>query len=200
MRANDGFQTHCRPDLRLEIIGWPLEPGRHGSYVVPMTLTDSQKDQARQWLADGMKLSDFQKRIEKDFGLKMTYMEARFLVDDLKVLPKDQEPVVKPEPPAAPAGATPAAPAAPGLIVDSAATQPEPAPGGGVDVTVDAVTRPGTMVSGRVKFSDGQGGAWYIDQYGRPGLVADTKGYRPPAPDLQEFQVALERELVRLGM
>ena len=165
-----------------------------------MTLTDSQKDQARQWLADGMKLSDFQKRIEKDFGLKMTYMEARFLVDDLKVLPKDQEPVVKPEPPPAPAGAASAAPAAPGVIVDSAATQPEPAPSGGVDVTVDAVTRPGTMVSGRVKFSDGQGGAWYIDQYGRPGLVADTKGYRPPAPDLQEFQVALERELVRLGM
>ena len=67
-------------------------------------------------------------------------------------------------------------------------------------VTVDAVTRPNALVSGRVVFSDGEGAAWLVDQYGRPGLVADTKGYRPSPQDMQDFQVALEKELVRLGL
>lgn len=168
-----------------------------------MTLTDSQKEQARQWLADGMKLSEFQKQLEKAFGLRLTYMETRFLVDDLKVLPKDSEPPVKPEPvkqaaPAPTAGTSPVEGSAEAVADPFGATD---APvGGGVEVTVDAVTRPGMVVSGRVKFSDGQGGTWYVDQYGRPGLVPDTKGYRPPNADLQQFQVALERELMKLGL
>lgn len=151
-----------------------------------MQLTAEQQATARQWLADGMKLSDFQKRVEADFGLKLTYMETRFLVDDLKVLPKDPEPPKKEEPKTDATDAT--APA-------------EPAPAaGGVSLTVDAVTRPGTLVSGRVSFSDGQGGMWYLDQYGRPGFAPDTKGYRPSQTDMQDFQMALEKELMRLGM
>ena len=158
-----------------------------------MTLTDPQKETARRWIADGMKLSDFQKRLESEFGLKFTYMEVRMLVDDLKVLPKDPEPPKQPEPAAA---AAPAGQPADAGLLDPAA----PVGGKGVQVTVDTVVRPGAMVGGRVVFSDGQGGAWYVDNYGRPGLVPDTKGYRPVAADLQEFQVALEKELVKLGM
>lgn len=160
-----------------------------------MTLTEAQKEAARQWLAGGMKLADLQKRLEADFGLKLTYMEVRLLVDDLKVLPKDPEPPAKVEPAPSP---TPAA-AQPGSVLEPEVMPSGPI-GSGVKVTVDAVTRPGTMVSGRVAFSDGQGGTWYVDQYGRPGLAPDTKGYRPSAPDLQSFQVALEGELARLGM
>ena len=168
-----------------------------------MTLTDSQKEQARQWLADGLKLSEFQKQVEKEFGLRLTYMETRFLVDDLKVLPKDSEPPVKPEPvkPAAPVPTAAASPVEGSTEAGMEAFGEADAPvAGSVDVTVDAVTRPGMVVSGRVKFSDGQGGTWYVDQYGRPGLVPDTKGYRPPNADLQQFQVALERELMKLGL
>ena len=162
-----------------------------------MTLTDLQKETARRWIADGMKLSDFQKRLESEFGLKFTYMEVRMLVDDLKVLPKDPEPPKQPEPVAAAvAAAVPSGQPADAGLLDPAA----PIGGKGVQVTVDTVMRPGAMVSGRVVFSDGQGGAWYVDNYGRPGLVPDTKGYRPIAADLQEFQVALEKELVKLGM
>ena len=162
-----------------------------------MTLTDPQKDTARRWLADGMKLAELQKRLESNLGLKLTYMEVRFLVDDLKVLPKDPEPPKQPEPAPAPVPAGPAATA----LAPVAANDPAPSPGGKtVKVTVDTVTRPGAMVSGRVTFTDGQGGVWYVDTYGRPGLVPDTKGYRPIATDLQEFQVALEQELVKLGM
>jgi hypothetical protein len=161
-------------------------------------LTPEQQTQARQWIADGMKLSDFQKRIETDFKIKLTYMEVRMLVDDLKVIPKD------PEPPKAPEPALPAAPAVPpGAAAPGAAILPDdvlPPPGAGlVKVTVDVVTRPGALVSGRVVFSDGKGAAWLVDQYGRPGLVADEKGYRPLPADLAEFQALLEQELMKQG-
>jgi hypothetical protein len=156
-----------------------------------MQLTAEQQSRVREWIAEGLKLSDVQRRLETEFGLRPTYMEVRLLVDDLKVMPKDPEPPKVPEKPAA---AT--APESPLLAPESA-----PLPGaGGVQVTVDAVTRPSSLVSGRVKFSDGQGAAWMVDQYGRPGMVADTKGYRPSPQDMQEFQMALEKELVKLGL
>lgn len=148
-----------------------------------MQLTAEQQQQVRQWVADGLKIAEVQKRLETEFGLRPTYMEVRFLVDDLRVMPKDPDPPKAPEP---------------GAVV-SPAGAPEPALGG-VRVTVDAVTRPNAMVSGRVTFSDGQGAAWLVDQYGRPGLVPDVKGYRATPQDMQEFQIALEKELVRLGM
>jgi hypothetical protein len=157
------------------------------------TLTTEQQATARQWIAEGMKISDFQRRLEADFAFKLTYMEARFLIDDLKVIPKDPEP---PAPPAAPAALVPAV----GAVEPDEVVPPDGNPGGGdVQVTVDAVTRPNAMVSGRVRFSDGQGAAWLIDTQGRPGLVADEKGYRPSQPDLMAFQVSLERELAKLG-
>ena len=145
-------------------------------------LTDAQRQQARQWIEDGMKLSEFQKRVEAEFGLKMTYMEVRFLVDDLKVVPKDPEPA--PVLPAPPVEAVPESPLAPGKLA----------------VSVDAVTKPGMAVSGKVTFSDGKKAVWYVDQYGRPGLVAEEPGYRPSREDLQEFQLALDKELTRMGM
>ena len=161
-------------------------------------LTPEQQTQARQWIADGMKLSEFQTRIETNFSIKLTYMEVRMLVDDLKVIPKD------PEPPKAPEPALPAAPAVPpGAAAPGTAILPDdvlpPTGAGLVKVTVDVVTRPGALVSGRVVFSDGKGAAWLVDQYGRPGLVADEKGYRPLPADLAEFQALLEQELMKQG-
>ena len=155
-----------------------------------MSLTEAQKDIVRQWLAQGLKLSDVQRRLETDFGLRVTYMEVRFLVDDLKVALKDPEPPKKVESPVV-------NPAVPGL--DPAATPAGDTSVVQVKVTVDRVTRPGALVSGRVTFSDGQGGTWFVDQMGRPGLSADKKGYKPNSADMQEFQIALEQELVKLG-
>ncbi len=165
-----------------------------------MQLTEAQAQQARQWVADGMKLSDFQKRLETDFGIRVTYMEVRLLVDDLKVLPKDAEPAVKPEPPAPPvaapaAGAVPGVPGLPGVPGAADGTTPV----GGVSVTVDTVTRPGSMASGSVRFSDGQTATWYLDQAGRFGMVPAQRGYRPSQEDVQEFQMLLDREFQKLG-
>ena len=144
-----------------------------------------------------MKLSEFQKRLEKDFGLKSTYMEVRLLVDDLRVQLKD------PEPPKAPAPAPEATPAPTAAAVPMGAAAPVAAPDGlvgGVSITVDTVTRPGTLTSGTVKFSDGQSAQWYLDQMGRFGMVPPVRGYRPSQEDLQEFQMLLDRELQKLGI
>jgi hypothetical protein len=161
-----------------------------------MMLNDSQKKQVAQWMEAGLKLSEIQNRLAAEMGLQMTYMEVRFLVDDLKLTPKD------PDPPAAdePAPGVPKADEA----GDAKAAAPEPADGStpdpGVSVTVDALTKPGSMVSGKVTFSDGNTADWYVDQMGRLGLVPKTEGYRPSAADVQEFQIALEREISRAGL
>jgi hypothetical protein len=55
------------------------------------------------------------------------------------------------------------------------------------------------MVSGKAKFSDGKTAEWFLDQAGRLGLAPSEKGYKPPAADLQEFQIALQSELQKLG-
>ena len=66
-------------------------------------------------------------------------------------------------------------------------------------VTVDQLTRPGAIVSGKVTFSDGQQADWYLDQTGRLGVVAKQQGYKPSAADVQQFQAALQSEIARMG-
>ena len=162
-----------------------------------MTLDESQRKKVAEWIADGMKLSEIQNRLASELGVRMTYMDVRFLVDDLKLTPKDIEP---PKPPA-PVSAPPAAPpqkSGAGLKLEEAAA-PESSVSG-VSVSVDQLARPGAVVSGKVTFTDGKKADWYIDQTGRLGLVPQEPGYRPPASDVQQFQMAIETELSKMGM
>lgn len=160
-----------------------------------MTLDDNQRKKVAQWIADGMKLSEIQNRLASDLGVRMTYMDVRLLVDDLKLVPKDVEP---PATPVVPGPATPPA-AAPASIPETPAAPGAPGAAGKVSVSVDQLTRPGAVVSGKVTFTDGNTAEWYIDQTGRLGLAPQQAGYRPPAADLQQFQAALEMELSKLG-
>lgn len=167
-----------------------------------MNLDQSQKQKVSAWIAEGLKLAEIQKRLVSEFGVNLTYMEVRFLVDDLKLVPKDpavpQAPVApKAEPalPPPPGTGTPASAAAGGMP----GPETTPAPGGNVSVNVDAVTRPGALVSGSVSFSDGQTAAWYLDQMGRLGIAPQQQGYKPSAADLEAFQRGLETELSKLG-
>ena len=161
-----------------------------------MNLSDSQKQQITAWLEQGLKVADVQKKMSAEFGVSMTYMETRFLLDDLRLKPKD------PEPPKEPVAASPIAPPSAGALVPVAAGAPASAdatPLGAVKISVDALARPGTVVSGKVTFGDGQTADWYLDQMGRPGLVPAQKGYRPSQPDIMEFQELLQVELQKLG-
>ena len=161
-----------------------------------MTLDDTQRKKVAGWIAEGMKLSEIQNRIASELKVSMTYMDVRLLVDDLKLTPKDTE---RPKP-VAPLATPPVAAQNPpaGLMVDNA-----PAPESsvsGVSVSVDQLARPGAVVSGKVAFSDGKKADWYIDQTGRLGLAPQEAGYRPPAADVQQFQILLEAELSKLGL
>jgi len=84
-----------------------------------MNLTEEQRQRVAAWIAEGAKLSEIQNRLAAEFGIKLTYMDARFLVDDLKLVPKDPERPKTPDLPApTPAAAAPLAPAgagAPGI-------------------------------------------------------------------------------------
>jgi hypothetical protein len=163
-----------------------------------MQLTDEQKKKVAEWLDEGVKLSDIQSRIGTEFGVKLTYMEVRFLIDDLKLQVKDPVVEVPPEPPAPAAGAVPGDPALP---AEAELVPPEGGPAGpsAVKITTDTLARPGTMVSGGVTFSDGQKATWYLDQMGRLGLASETKGYRPSQEDLMDFQASLQNEMAKMG-
>jgi len=140
-------------------------------------LTDDQKAALHRWAAEGASIADLQKRLKDEFGIGITYMDARFMVLDLGIelveAPKEEE--KKPE---------------------AEELQAKPEPTGTVTVEIDNIALPGALVSGKVTFSDGETGIWMLDQYGRPGLDADTPGYRPKQEDIVEFQKQLA-ELVR---
>jgi hypothetical protein len=151
-----------------------------------MDLDEKQRQAITKWINDGLKLSEIQKRLETDFGMRVTYLDVRILIDDLKLKPKDPPPPAKPPVTAPPAGAAP----------DFGATPPVAS---GVSVAVDQLTKPGALVSGKVTFSDGKSAEWFLDQTGRLGLAPSEKGYKPPPTALQEFQIALQNELQKLG-
>ena len=123
-------------------------------------------------------MSDLQRRLKEEFAISLTYMDTRMLVLDLGIelreTPKPEEP--KPAEPS-----------------------PEAASGDGVTVTMDHLALPGALVSGKVVFSDGQGGVWLLDQTGRLGFDPDTAGYRPSRADMEEFQRQLNTLLQKAG-
>jgi hypothetical protein len=157
-----------------------------------MNLNEAQRQTVSQWIAAGAKLSEVQTRLASELEVKLTYLEVRLLVDDLKLQLKD------PTPPPAPAVIPPATPPPAPAAAPIAATAP-PAGGGKVSVSVDQLARPGALVSGKVSFSDGAQADWYLDQAGRLGLVPAQPGYKPAPGDIEQFQIALEREMAKLG-
>lgn len=159
-----------------------------------MNLTEEQRQRVTAWILQGAKLAEVQNRLATEFGIKLTYMEARFLVDDLKLTPKDPEPPKVVAPPVAPTTATPSK-----LSVEKDPAPAESLPASGVSVSVDQITKPGAIVSGKVTFSDGQTADWYLDQTGRLGVVPKQQGYKPSAADVQDFQLALQQEVAKLG-
>lgn len=171
-----------------------------------MSLTPEQTATVSSWVAAGASLSEVQKRILEEFKLTMTYMDVRFLVDDLELTLKDASPkadasdVSKTPPPPAQAPADPSAPVdADAELLDEGVP---PGGAGNISVTVDQVTLiPGALASGAVTFSDGVTGKWIVDNYGRPGFTEVSQpGYRPSAEDSQAFMQELSVALQEKGL
>ncbi len=138
----------------------------------PSSLTEEQIQAIRDWAAAGSQIAEIQKKLNEEYEISITYMDARFLVLDLEVeiLTEEEEPEPEEE-------------------------EPEKIPTGDVHVTVDTIVRAGAAISGSVEFSDGEKALWSIDSMGRLSLDADEAGYRPTEEDLQLFQDKLREHL-----
>jgi len=163
-----------------------------------MNLTDEQRQRVSAWIEQGAKLGEIQSRLASEWNIHLTYMDTRLLVDDLKLVPKDPERPKVVEPPVPAKSPLAAKPVPAGEAVAEDLPLP-PVGGGKVSVTVDQITRPGSLVSGKATFSDGQIADWYLDQMGRLGVVPKQQGYKPSAADVQDFQLVLQQEMAKLG-
>ncbi len=167
-------------------------------------LTQEQLALVESWAADGATLNDVQTRLKSEFGISLTYLEARLLMLDVGVRLKDkprEQP--KPEPEAPPAAAPkepePEAWEEPASALAETEIEPENEPGAEVTLTADQIAIPGALISGKVTFSDGQTATWYLDQFGRLGLGGAPQGYQPPKGDIPKFQQQLDRIMQRAG-
>ncbi|MCC5789450.1 MAG: hypothetical protein JJT75_07435 [Opitutales bacterium] len=167
-----------------------------------MQLNAEQKEAVAQWVRDGAKPANVQKRLQLDFGVAMTYMDVRFLVDDLELewvdkKPRQDEATKHLSADQAVAAGAKEEPPAPG---DSVPAADELQPVGNVQVEVNKVNRPGTLVSGQVTFSDGVKAEWGLDQMGRIMMQPEKEGYQPDQEDVQAFQQELQKTLESQGM
>ena len=150
-----------------------------------MNLSDEQKAVISQWVSEGESIAKIQNLLKKHFDLGLTYMDVRFLVDDLGVVYKDSNEIAE--------------------DTEDKESETETATEennetGGVIVDVDAVIRPGSLVSGNVRFSDGVALGWQLTSTGQLGLIpGDDPEYRPSNEDLQAFQTQLQEVLKEKG-
>ena len=150
-----------------------------------MNLSDEQKAVVSQWVSEGESIAKIQNLLKEHFDLGLTYMDVRFLVDDLGVVYKDSNEIAE--------------------DTEDRESETEEATEennetGGVIVDVDAVIRPGSLVSGNVRFSDGVALGWQLTSTGQLGLIpGDDPEYRPSNEDLQAFQTQLQEVLKEKG-
>lgn len=168
-------------------------------------MTNQERDNLiREKLNEGLSLSDVQKLLDSEYGLKMTYFELRMIVSTLDINWSNQEkkhaPVITPssvpEPPKqAPqkqeAPKADANPEPPDDDDDDGDT--EPGEDGGTQVTMDDVPIPGAVMSGHVVFASGASGKWVFNRMGQLGLAElDEGSEKPSQEDLMLFQQELQ--------
>lgn len=162
------------------------------------SLTDEQINTIRQWADEGAELSEIQQKLAGELEVKVTYLETRFLLEDLKI---EIKPIEEPEP-------EPEEEVAGDLSADEVGKESEPvpaedpAPAGDdeVSVTVDTVLRPGALISGRATFAGGKSMAWWLDQMGQLGVDPSEPDFRPSESQLRAFQIALQNTIQESGM
>ena len=159
-----------------------------------MKLSSDQAEAVKSWVSEGAGVSQVQKKLESEFGISMTYMDVRFLLDDIDVQLKEPVRDVAPED----ALTAPL----PGRDSEENAENGGASAGAGagegeVVVTKSPIQRPGAVVGGEITFSDGGKAEWVLDQSGQLGLIPAVQGYNPPQKDMPAVQNKI-REI--LGM
>lgn len=151
-----------------------------------MSLTDSQKEAVSDWIAKGKSLADVQRLLREEFSISMTYIDVRFLIDDLNISMEEEEETED-------ADETRETVEEPEVVEEGV--------GHGVSVEVDAVTPPGALMSGSATFSDGVTLGWQLLANGQLGLTPgdDNPGYRPSVEDMEDFRIQMDGIIRKKG-
>ena len=146
-----------------------------------MELSETQKETIASWVSENKSLAEIQNLLRDEFKVSMTYMDVRFLVDDLNIHYKEPEPDAEAE-----------------ENLPEKVEEPELI--GGVNVEVNPVTPPGALAAGTVTFSDGKQMQWQLSAGGQIGLLpGEDPDYRPSPEDVQEFQSQIQKVLQKQG-
>lgn len=139
--------------------------------ITPDQLSPEQIQSIRDWAEEGLDLNTIQKKLHDDLSLKLTFMDTRFLLQDLDINIKQEESVAPPQ--------------------EEATVTEAPAPLlGKTQVMVGEITPPHALMAGKVLFRSGAQGVWDIDRTGR--INWEPVMGEPNADDLREFEVELQ--------
>ena len=169
---------------------------------IAKSLSEEQIATIQSWADAGAGLSDIQARLSEEMDVKVTYMEMRFLVDDIGIQfqpEPDPEPEEKEESETDQANQEDNAPDSPSPGNDLLGENDQAS--GSVTVTVDQVQRPGAIISGQVTFSGGQSASWFLDEMGRLGMDPrdEDDNFQPSESDLMAFQEELQKVIKESG-
>jgi hypothetical protein len=163
-----------------------------------MEMNETQRQKVKEWVEQGASLSDIQTRLKEEFGISLTYMDARLLVLEIGAEVKDK---------AEPRKAANKMPSPEDDDMDQSddvegglpPDEYQQSGTGGVSVSLDKIVPAGAVVSGSVTFSDGVSGRWLIDRMGQLGLDGVPPGYNPSPEDIRGFQIQLRSLIAGRG-
>lgn len=175
-----------------------MVPSKKNTMSIAKSLSEEQVALIQSWADEGDGLSEIQNKLGSEMDIRVTYMEMRFLMDDIGVqLKSDPEPE-KQEPEEEPAPENEAevaeSPEEESPESDSGENAAE------VTLTVDKVQRPGTVISGNVSFGEGNSAEWSLDEAGQLGMKPNNEGFRPSEEQVMAFQQQLQKVIQESGL
>ena len=161
----------------------------------PKSLSPEQISQIQAWADEGDGFPEIQKKLRDEFEIRITYLETRFLLEDLKI---ELKPAPEPEPEPEPEVVADEVPAGDEPAEDG--NLPEDDGTGTATVSIDSVLRPGAIISGKVDFGGGNVASWWLDQMGRLGMDPMENGFRPSESQVLAFQDELRAVIQKSGL
>lgn len=173
-----------------------------------MTISDAERDKfIMEQLNAGVSLSDVQKMLDSEYGIKITYFELRMIASTLKIEWENRsskphaaapEPVMAEESAEKPMDEAPEAAEEPEQMDDTeagneACNDDDGMPENDTVVTLDDVPAAGAAMSGTVKFASGASGKWVMTRMGQLGISElDKDSAQPTQDDIMLFQQELQ--------
>ncbi len=175
-------------------------------------LSDEQRQSIAAWVEGGDQLPDIQRKLDSELGHKLTYLDTRFLIEDLGLEIKVDEAPVDPAGEAtSPEEVSPEEESGDGVSDEASPDLPDDSPPASgeedvpdaadvsASVTIDQIQRPGAIMSGKVTFGPDQTLSWWLDQMGQLGIDPGEGDFRPNEQQLMAFQRELQTAVQKQG-